>query len=103
MVRRKSAKKENLMLSTITIKGQNYSNTRKLYYLQDNVREINSEGENWFQKLQQSWVNKYNSKCTVCNAVYLEDFFCSFVSFFDLIKFILFIAVEIQFVLWNLN
>lgn len=28
------------MLSTITIKGKDSSNTRKLYYLQDNVGEI---------------------------------------------------------------
>ena len=52
------------MLSTITINMQNSSNTTKLHYLQDTVREINSEGENWFQKRQQSRVNKYNSKCT---------------------------------------
>lgn len=54
MVRRKEAQEENPMLLTITIKGKNSSNTRKLYYLQDNVREINLEEENWFQKLQQS-------------------------------------------------
>jgi len=46
MVRRKAAQEENLMLSTIIIKGKNSSNTRKLYYLQDNVRENNSKGEN---------------------------------------------------------
>ena len=35
-----------------------------MYYLQDNAGEINSERENLFPKLQQSWVNKYNSKGT---------------------------------------
>lgn len=64
MVRRKAAQEENPMLLAIAIKGKNSSNTRKLYYLQDKDREINSEGENWFPKLQQSRVNIYNSKCT---------------------------------------
>ena len=52
------------MLSGIATKGQNSSNTRKLYYLQDNVGEINLERENELPKLQKSWVKKYNSKGT---------------------------------------
>ena len=52
------------MFSTISIKGKNYSNTRKLHYLQNNVGEINSKGLNCSPKPQQPWVNKYNPGCT---------------------------------------
>lgn len=40
------------MFSAIDIKGQNPSNTGKLHYLQNNVGEINSEGEEWFPNPQ---------------------------------------------------
>jgi hypothetical protein len=44
-----------MLFDKITIKGQNSSNTRKWYYLEENVREINSrKRKNGFKRLQQS-------------------------------------------------
>ena len=50
---RKHGRKNQCSQQSLSM-GNFFSNTRKLYYIQDNAIEINSKGKIWFLEIQQS-------------------------------------------------